>query len=120
MIASLAALACCATAALAAGPGYHVEATIDGPPGGFDYLAVDAVARRLFVAREYGVMAVDLDTRHVVPKLVPGHDDSAVLPIPGSREALSTNWGAHTVTIFDRTTAARMPRSTTPPADGPT
>ncbi len=99
-----AALALTVAAAFAAGPGYHVEATIDGPPGSFDYLAVDEPAQRLFVARGYGVMAVDLATGHVVPQLVAGRDDSAVLPIPGTREALSTNWGAHTATIFDRAT----------------
>ncbi len=102
--ASLGLLACTALSVPAAEPGYHVAATIDGPPGGFDYLAVDDSAQRLFVAREYGVMAVDLATGHVVPQLVAGHDDSAVLLIPGTHEALSTNWGGHTATIFDRAT----------------
>jgi len=85
---------------------YRVVQTIVGPRGGFDYLSVDSSARRLFVAREYGVMAVDLATGTVIAKLVDGADDSAVLVLPKSNEMLSTNWSRNTATLFDRTSGA--------------
>jgi YVTN family beta-propeller protein len=90
--------------ASASDPQYHVASRIDGPDGSFDYVTFDPKAQRLFIARDYGVMAVDVASNHVIPKLVPGHDDSAVLLIPGTNEMMSTNWGSQTATVFDRTT----------------
>lgn len=83
---------------------YRVAQTIRAGDGGFDYLTVDSGRRRLFVAREQGVMAVDLASGRVTERLVRGRDDSAVLLLPGGSLALSTNWGADTATLFDRDT----------------
>jgi len=93
-----------ALSAFAAHAAYHLEGSIDGPKGGFDYLTVDGDLRRLFVAREYGIMAVDLDTQRVIPTLVEGAGDAAVVLIPGTTEMLSTNGEKNTATIFDRKT----------------
>jgi DNA-binding beta-propeller fold protein YncE len=99
----------CALASAAAPlPSYAVVDRIAGPPGGYDYLSVDSAAGRLFVAREYGVMAVDLPTRKVTPRLVAAQDVSAVLPIPGGDLMLSTAYGADRAVVYDRRTGARV------------
>jgi YVTN family beta-propeller protein len=92
--------------AAANGTAYRVIETIAGPDGGYDYVSVDSAAQRLFVAREYGVMAIDLRTRKVIAKLIEGDDLSAVLIIPDSNLLLTTNWGANTATLLDRHTGA--------------
>jgi YVTN family beta-propeller protein len=102
LAAALAASLC----ATAQADNYRVIETIAGPDGGYDYASVDSVAQLLFVAREYGVMAIDLRTRKVTPKLIAGDDVSAVLIIPDSDLLLITNWGGDTVTLLDRRTGA--------------
>ena len=53
----------------------------------------------------------------MIPRLVAGADDSAVLVLPGTSEMLSTNWARHTATIFDRSTSEI--RATLPTGKGP-
>jgi hypothetical protein len=55
----------------------------------FDYAAIDGASRRLYVARGFGVTAVDLDTARVTRQLVAGQHVHAVVPLPGGR-VLST------------------------------
>src|ERR1700723_320129 len=70
------------TQALAeAAPGLSVIGTIPGPDGGWDIASVDAEARRLYIAHGDAVMAVDLDSGKVTPKLVEGKRLHAVLPL---------------------------------------
>ncbi|HEV7441895.1 MAG TPA: hypothetical protein VGO18_04825, partial [Steroidobacteraceae bacterium] len=47
-----------------------------------DYASIDGVSRRLYVARGFGVMAVDLDTEKTTPQLVAGQHVHAVIPLP--------------------------------------
>jgi DNA-binding beta-propeller fold protein YncE len=101
------ALALCAGALApvhAAQPRYRVIDRIAGPDGGYDYIAVDPEVQRLYVARADGVMAVDLATRFVTPRLAAGERVAAVLPIPGTGQMLSTNRAGNTATLFDRRT----------------
>lgn len=99
-----------AVSALLAGVAVHADEpyvvvdSIPGPDGGYDYASFDGASDRLFVAREYGVMAVDVEQRAVTPKLVSGNDLSAVLIVPGTPLMLSTNWGGDTATLFERAT----------------
>ncbi len=65
-----------------------------------DYASIDSVSRRLYVARGFGVTAVDLDTGRVVRQLVPGEHVHAVIALPEGR-ALSTNGDTDTATLFD-------------------
>ncbi|WP_332769510.1 YncE family protein [Phenylobacterium sp.] len=109
LCAALVAFACALAAASAARGATAHHAVVDripGPDGGYDYLAVDAAAQRLFVARAFGVMAVDLQTRALTPRLVQANDVSAVLPIPDSPLMLSTVYGDDKAVIFDRATGA--------------
>jgi hypothetical protein len=41
----------------AAAPVYKVIDTLKAPEGGYDHASIDAVARQLFIGREYGVAA---------------------------------------------------------------
>ena len=77
-----------------------VIGTIPGPDGGWDYAAIDSGQRRLYVAHGDAVMAVDLDSGKVEPKLVEGQRLHAVVPVPGGR-VLSTNGGNNTATLFE-------------------
>jgi DNA-binding beta-propeller fold protein YncE len=95
-----------AALALAAGnaPRFSVIESIPGPDGAYDYIAVDSEHQRVFVARKYGVTAVDLNARTVRRKLVGVNDASAVLIIPGTNLMLSTEYGGTTAVLFDRET----------------
>ena len=65
-----------------------------------DYAMVDPASRRLFVARGFGVTAVDLDSGKVTRALVAGQHVHAVVAMPGDR-VLSTNGDANTATLFE-------------------
>jgi len=99
-------------------PSLSVIATISGPDGGWDIPSVDAAARRLYIAHGDAVMAVDLDTGKVTPKLIEGKRLHAVLPLPDGR-ALSTNGGDNTATLFEAATGkviAAIPTGVSPDA----
>ena len=78
-----------AAAALgAAAPGYHVVTTYKlGGDGGWDYLTVDASARRLYISRGTHVMVVDADTGKSVGDIAdtPGVHGIALAPETGPR-----------------------------------
>jgi DNA-binding beta-propeller fold protein YncE len=84
-------------------PGLSVIGTIPGPDGGWDIASVDAEARRLYIAHGDAVMAVDLDSGKVTPKLVDGKRLHSVVPLADGR-ALSTNGGDNTATLFEAAT----------------
>jgi len=65
-----------------------------------DYAAVEPVSRRLFVARGFGVTAVDLDSGRVTRQLVAGQHVHAVVPLPGGK-VISTNGDSNTATLFE-------------------
>lgn len=70
------------------------------PDGFWDYVSVDAPARKLFIGTENGVLAVDLDTNRIVFPFVPGRLVHDVRPLPDFR-ALSTNGADDTAFVFD-------------------
>jgi YVTN family beta-propeller protein len=78
-----------------------VIANIPGGDGFWDYATFDGAQRRLFVGREDGVMALDVDTQKVIDRLVPGQRVHAIVLLPKGR-ALSTNGLSNTATLFDR------------------
>jgi DNA-binding beta-propeller fold protein YncE len=81
-------------------PPMQVVDRIAGADGGWDLLSVDSKHRRLLVARSDGVMAVDLATGKVTPRLVPGARFHAALAIPGGL-AVATSGEANTAILFD-------------------
>ena len=92
-----------AAAALgAAAPGYHVVTTYKlGGDGGWDYLTVDASARRLYISRGTHVMVVDADTGKSVGDIsdTPGVHGIALAPELG--RGFVSNGREGTVSIFD-------------------
>ena len=104
---SMAALLLAAAAVAAAGPGYHIMATYQlGGDGGWDYLTVDARARRLYISRATHVMVVDADSGKSVGDIAdtPGVHGIALAPELG--RGFVSNGREGTVSIFDPKTLA--------------
>ena len=97
-----------AAAALAAGgPGYKLVSTYKiGGDGGWDYLTVDASARRLYISRATHVIVFDLDSGKTVGDIAdtPGVHGIALAPELG--RGFVSNGREGTVSIFDLKTLA--------------
>jgi YVTN family beta-propeller protein len=97
-------LAMGATAVSAPAPsaeGFAIVKRIPGPDGNWDYATADAVARRLYIARDYGVMAIDLDTHAVTRQLIAGRDVHGIAAVGPSGIFVSTNGATNTATFFE-------------------
>jgi YVTN family beta-propeller protein len=104
---SMAALLLAAAAVAAAGPGYHLIANYKlGGDGGWDYLTLDAAARRLYISRATHVMVVDADSGKSVGDIAdtPGVHGIALAPELG--RGFVSNGREGTVSIFDPKTLA--------------
>ena len=91
----------------AAGPGYHITNTYKvGGEGGWDYLTVDASARRFYISRGTHVIVLDADSGKNVGDIpdTPGVHGIALAPELG--KAFTSNGREGTVTIFDIKTLA--------------
>ena len=100
-------LSLAAAALAAAAPGYHIVKTHKlGGDGGWDYLTVDANARRLYVSRATHVMVVDADSGNSVGDIAdtPGVHGIAVADDLG--RGFVSNGREGTVSIFDLKTLA--------------
>jgi YVTN family beta-propeller protein len=88
--------------ALAAGPGYHVIQRLPvGGEGGWDYLAADAAARRLYVTRGTHVMVLDLDSQKVVGDIPNLSGVHGVALAPELNKGFISNGRSNEVTVFD-------------------
>lgn len=98
----------------------HLEHHMLAPGyGGYDYLSVDSVSRTLFIAREFGVRSMKLESKAVVGRVMAASDVSAVVPISGEPLMLVTAYGNDQATLFDWTTGRRVaeiPTGTNPDA----
>ena len=95
-----------ASLALAAGSsGYHVaKKTVLGGDGGWDYLTVDAKARRIYISRSTHVMVVDADSAAVVGD-IPGTNGVHGIAIASDMDKGFISDGRdNNVTIFDTKT----------------
>jgi len=92
----------CALALSAGSPTYHVLRKIHiGGPGFWDYLAIDAAARRLYVSHGKHVVVVNPDTGKVVGD-IPDTDGVHGIAIASDLgRGFTSNGRANTVTIFD-------------------
>ena len=106
-----------ASAAQAAGSGYHVIDRIPGPDGGWDYASYDAGRDRVLVARSAAVTAVDLKSRKVNPAFAPAMRGHAAFAVDGGTELVITNGTPNTATFVDATTGAALAAVAT--GDGP-
>jgi len=92
----------CLAALPAVAQGYHVIGKIEiGGEGGWDYLYVDAAARRLYVSHATRVVVVDIDSQKVVGEIpdTPGVHGIAVAATLG--KGYTSNGRDGTVTVFD-------------------
>ncbi len=80
---------------------FNIVRRLAGPDGGWDFLSVDSAARRLYVARSYGVLSVDLAGGRVTGKLVDGNGVHGVLPLPNSGLVISSNGKGNDAMLFD-------------------
>jgi DNA-binding beta-propeller fold protein YncE len=99
---ALALLLVVATATSAAAPGYHVTKKVAlGGEGGWDYLTVDATARRLYVSHATHVMVVDLDTAKVVGDIPDTQGVHGIALAPGVGRGFISCGKADKALIFD-------------------
>jgi hypothetical protein len=100
-------LSLAAVTSAAAGPGYHVIKTYKiGGDGGWDYLTIDANARRFYISRGTHVMVIDADSGKSVGDIpdTPGVHGIALAPELG--RGFTSNGREGTVSIFDIKTMA--------------
>lgn len=85
-----------------AAPGYHIvkRLPVDGE-GGWDYLAIDGAARRMYLARGTHVMVVDIDADQVVGDIPDTPGVHGVALAPELNRGFTSNGRANTSTIFD-------------------
>jgi DNA-binding beta-propeller fold protein YncE len=96
------AVSCLAGVLSAAGTGYHLIGDIKiGGEGGWDYLAVDAAARRAYVSHATHVAVVDIDSSKVVGDIPDTPGVHGIALAPELNRGFVSNGRAGNVTIFD-------------------
>jgi hypothetical protein len=90
------------TASAADSPGYKVSKKLSvGGDGGWDYLIVDAPARRLYVSRGTRVMVFDSDSGASVGEIPNTEGVHGIALAPDLNRGFTSNGRANTITIFD-------------------
>ena len=99
-------------------PGYHVAHTfVLGGDGGWDYVALDTVGHRLFIARQNRVMVVDPGTGKVAVE-IPGLDRAHGIAFAyETGHGFATSGADSSVTMFDLTTLHVLGHTTVAPDD---
>ncbi len=111
-------LACAPLHAAPAAPSYHLlQKVVLGGEGGWDYLTVDADARRLYVSRGTHVMVVNADTYKVVGDIPNTAGVHGIAFAPKLGRGFTSNGQSNTVTIFDLKTL--KPLGSAPTGDRP-
>jgi outer membrane protein assembly factor BamB len=89
--------------ALAAAPeGYHLLKTIPVPgDGGWDYVSVDADARRVYVSHATRVEVLDADSGELKGQIADTAGVHGIAVAPGLRRGFTSNGRSDNVTIFD-------------------
>jgi DNA-binding beta-propeller fold protein YncE len=96
------------TARVAAAPAhYHVLNRIAvGGEGGWDYLTLDAAARRLYVSRGTRVLVLDVDSGKTVGEIPGTEGVHGIALAPDLHRGFTSNGRSSTVTTFDTQTLA--------------
>ncbi len=98
---------CLSVSAFAQASGYHVVNQIKlGGEGGWDYLAVDSAAQRLYVSHATKVMVVDLASGKAVGEIANTNGVHGIALAPDLKRGFTSNGRDATVTIFDLNTLA--------------
>jgi DNA-binding beta-propeller fold protein YncE len=98
-----------APAAYAADPSYRITRTIPaGGDGGWDYLTVDAAARRLYVSRSTHVAVLNADSGAPEGEIPNTEGVHGIALAPDLGRGFTSNGRANTITIFDPKTLATL------------
>ena len=98
---SLAAFAGAAPEKPAGDPGYAVVDKIPMPgEGGWDYVNVDAAARRIYVSRSDRAVVVDVDSKKVLGEISPTAGIHGIAEAPALDRGFTSNGRTSTVTVF--------------------
>jgi len=101
-------LLACATAGAAGppdAPGYKVVRKVEiGGDGGWDYLLVDAAARRLYVPRSTRVAVFDADSFSAVGEIPNTEGVHGVALAPELSRGFTSNGRSNSITVFDTKT----------------
>src|SRR4051812_44974051 len=82
--------------------GYHVVKQIKlGGEGGWDYLTIDARARRLYISRSTHVMVVDADSGAVVGDIPGTSGVHGIAIVADLNKGFTSNGRDNSVTVFD-------------------
>lgn len=107
LCAAAAMLTAVASPAAAANPGaptgLHVVSRIAGPDGGWDLVSFDAARRRVYVAHQSTVIAIDADTGQANPIFAQGDHLHGVAAVPGTDLLVTTNSGDNTARVISAT-----------------
>jgi len=88
--------------AAAAGIGYKVIKKIPvAGQGSWDYLTVDAEARRLYVSHGTQVDVIDLETEKVIGQIPNTAGVHGIVPVPEAGRGYTSNGKSNNVTVFD-------------------
>ncbi len=91
-----------AIALLLAPPHYHLDRRLPvGGEGGWDYVAVDSGARRLYVSRATKVLVFDVDTLKSVGEIPKTEGVHGIALAPDLGRGFTSNGRAGTVTVFE-------------------
>jgi DNA-binding beta-propeller fold protein YncE len=102
IFATLLVLSASGTAALAAPPGYtHLKTVPVAGDGGWDYLVVDGMARRVYVSHGDHVAVLDADSYEVKGKIADTNGVHGIALAPDLGRGFTSNGKDATVTIFD-------------------
>ncbi len=94
-----------ATAAFAASAEYHVVARYQiGGSGSYDYLRVDASARRLYVAHGNKIEVLDADSGKKVGEISGFNRAHGIAIAPNAGHGFATSGGDNQIVMFDRAT----------------
>jgi DNA-binding beta-propeller fold protein YncE len=97
------------------GTTYHVTKSVPlGIDGGWDYLSVDADAKRLYISRGAAnmVQVVDLNTNALVGTIDSTRGVHGIVVAPEFNRGFTSNGGDSTVTIFDLKTLKQIDKIT--------
>jgi DNA-binding beta-propeller fold protein YncE len=89
--------------------GYRLSGSLPiGGEGGWDYLKVDAAARRLYVSHATRVHVIDLEKGAIVGVIADTPGVHGIAVAPGLGRGFVSNGHANTVTVFDLKTLATV------------
>jgi phosphate transport system substrate-binding protein len=98
------------TAQASAGPsGYHLAKTYTlGGDAGWDYITVDAAARRVYITHFRSVDVLDADSGKLVGQVKDMNGARGVALVPALGRGYATNGKTDSVIVFDTQTLARL------------